>query len=100
MPTRHGISLTAGLAARRGVVAAAQVVCASMLLSMTPRARADEVVLVQGDVLIGEIVESGDTVLVIRHAVLGRLEVPVVEVAAVRRDDCDPEKIGAASAST
>ncbi|MHC5025325.1 MAG: hypothetical protein ACYTGR_01015, partial [Planctomycetota bacterium] len=71
---------------------AARLLCALLLLCPCAgrRAGADEVVLVQGDVLIGEIVEQTDAVVVVRHAVLGILEVPMVQVADIHGDACDP----------
>lgn len=55
----------------------------AVILSMAPATRGDEIIFVQGDRLLGTVLEQGDETVVFEHAVLGRLEVPRDTLSAV-----------------
>ena len=59
-------------------------ICGIVLVLCTARAMGAELELVTGDRLLGQIIERSEGVVVLKHSVLGRLEIPADQISEVK----------------
>lgn len=66
--------------------------CAGFLFLHGPTASADEILLKNGDVLNGTVVQEGEKTLIVDHGSLGRLEIPRDQIVSRKTVSPQPEE--------